>query len=73
MKNFFVLVLLSAGTPPLLMGGEVRCLDTALDSPHDVCRWEEAPSVAATSYVVEPRSIALLALALPKMEGSHGK
>ena len=48
-----------------------RCIDTARASPHDVYRWEEAPTVAASAYVVEPRSIVLLALALPKIEGSH--
>ncbi len=38
-----------------------RCLDTALPSPHDVSRWDEAPPVAQDSYVVGPRSVVLVA------------
>jgi isoamylase len=42
-----------------------RCLDTALASPHDISTWAAAPVVGETTYVVQPRAIALLALALP--------
>ncbi len=37
-----------------------RCIDTALPSPDDIRRWIDAPTVAQCSYVVQPRSIALL-------------
>jgi pullulanase/glycogen debranching enzyme len=38
-----------------------RCMDTALPSPDDACFWEHAALVAQSSYVVQPRSIVLLA------------
>ena len=41
-----------------------RCIDTALPSPDDILPWEDAPVVKETSYLVQPRSIVLLALAL---------
>jgi glycogen operon protein len=41
-----------------------RCIDTALASPDDIYPWERAPFVAQASYVVQPRSVVLLALAL---------
>jgi glycogen operon protein len=37
-----------------------RWIDTALDSPHDIVRWESAPPVPGTSYRVEARSVAIL-------------
>ena len=39
-----------------------RCLDTALASPHDIQAWDTAPPIAATTYVVQPRSMVLLVL-----------
>ena len=41
-----------------------RCIDTALKSPDDICTWEAAPLVRQTTYVVQSRSLVLLALAL---------
>jgi glycogen operon protein len=41
-----------------------RCIDTALASPDDLCPWETAPTVAQATYVVQPRSLVLLALPL---------
>ena len=41
-----------------------RCMDTALDSPDDICSWETAPVVMQATYVAQPRSVVLLALAL---------
>jgi glycogen operon protein len=41
-----------------------RCIDTALESPDDIYPWDKAPLVAQTIYVVQPRSVVLLALAL---------
>jgi glycogen operon protein len=41
-----------------------RCIDTALKSPDDICLWEAAPLVRQTTYMVQPRSVVLLALAL---------
>jgi isoamylase len=53
--------------PPVEGGGEARwrrCIDTALASPDDIRPWDNAPAVEQASYVVQPRSMALLALAL---------
>ena len=41
-----------------------RCIDTALASPDDIYPWEQAPLVAQATYVAQPRSLVLLALAL---------
>jgi glycogen operon protein len=41
-----------------------RCIDTALDSPNDICPWQTAAIIQTTTYVVQQRSIALLALGL---------
>jgi glycogen operon protein len=41
-----------------------RCIDTALEPPDDICPWETATVVGQETYVVQPRSVALLALAL---------
>jgi isoamylase len=41
-----------------------RCIDTALPSPDDITLWPQAPAVRATTYVVQARSVVLLALAL---------
>jgi glycogen operon protein len=43
-----------------------RCLDTALISPDDFCQWDAAPPVPQGTYVVQPRSVVVLALALPE-------
>jgi glycogen operon protein len=51
--------------PPVPAGSEQqwrRCIDTALASPQDINRWEEAGTVTTSSYVVQPRSVVLLAL-----------
>jgi isoamylase len=47
-----------------------RCIDTALESPDDICRWETAPIVTQATYAVQPRSVVLLALALEQAPGS---
>jgi isoamylase len=41
-----------------------RCVDTSLVSPDDVRRWEEAPTIESNRYVVQSRSIALVARAV---------
>jgi hypothetical protein len=41
-----------------------RCIDTALASPDDIFTWKDAPLVAQATYVVQPRSVVLLAAAL---------
>jgi glycogen operon protein len=38
-----------------------RCIDTALPTPEDISTWVKAPSVTQSHYVVQPRSIVLLA------------
>ena len=53
--------------PPAPAGdahGWRRCIDTSLASPDDIWEWERAPAVAAMSYVVQPRSVVLLARGL---------
>jgi glycogen operon protein len=45
-----------------------RCIDTARPSPHDINRWEGGPTVTTSTYLVQPRSIVVLALSLrPEM------
>jgi isoamylase len=46
-----------------------RCIDTALDSPNDICPWETAPVVKQPRYVAQPRSVVLLARALEESPG----
>jgi isoamylase len=41
-----------------------RCIDTALLSPDDINVWEHAPLVEQATYIVQPRSVVLLALPL---------
>ena len=41
-----------------------RCIDTALSSPDDIHAWDAAPPVTESAYVVQPRSVVLLAQAL---------
>jgi len=48
-----------------------RCIDTALPSPEDIQPWEDAPVVKQTTYLVQPRSIVLLALALDEDAEGH--
>jgi isoamylase len=38
-----------------------RCIDTALASPDDIQLWDKAPAVARPTYIVQPRSVVLLA------------
>jgi isoamylase len=53
--------------PPLhAEQGWRRWIDTALDSPDDICTWESAPIVAQEACEVQPRSVALLVLALER-------
>jgi glycogen operon protein len=42
------------------------CLDTSQPSPHDICRWSQAPAVDQATYVVQPRTTVVLALAVQK-------
>ena len=44
-----------------------RCIDTALQSPDDISPWPDAPVVSQPRYVVQPRTVVLLALALGDM------
>lgn len=37
-----------------------RWIDTALDSPHDISPWDQAPAVSEPTYPVQPRSIVVL-------------
>jgi isoamylase len=41
-----------------------RCIDTARPSPDDISPWSLAPPVTTGTYVVEARTVALVALAL---------
>ena len=52
--------------PPDPRGGPWRrIIDTALDSPADICDWADATIVRAPKYAVGPRSIVLLLARLP--------
>jgi glycogen operon protein len=37
-----------------------RVIDTYLDSPRDICGWDEAPLVESPTFLVQPRSVVLL-------------
>jgi len=50
--------------PPESQHAWRRCIDTALDSPDDICPWGTAPVVTQATYVAQPRSVVLFALAL---------
>ncbi len=50
-----------------------RCIDTALTSPDDISRWETAPAVPQATYLVQPRSLVLLALAVPAAAGAGSR
>ena len=53
--------------PPVPTQGQQRwrrCIDTALASPDDIYPWEEGPLVEQATYVAQPRSLVLVALAL---------
>jgi glycogen operon protein len=41
-----------------------RCIDTALPSPDDICRVEDAPAHTEATYVAQPRSVVILAVPL---------
>ena len=51
--------------PEASQGAWRRCIDTALPSPDDIVLWATAPSLSQTTYTVSPRSMVLLARALP--------
>ena len=53
--------------PAVSEGGEPwrRCVDTFLDSPDDICDWVKGPIVSAATYLVQPRSVVLLAAQAP--------
>ena len=51
-----------------------RCIDTALNSPDDICPWESwRLFVRLATYEVQPRSVVVLALAFEKLPGSVPK
>jgi glycogen operon protein len=59
--------------PPVLAEGQQgwrRCIDTALESPNDICPWDTAPVVTQPTYMAQPRSVVLLARALERSPGS---
>jgi glycogen operon protein len=37
-----------------------RWIDTALDSPHDIVAWQNAPPFTGQTYPAGPRSVAVL-------------
>jgi glycogen operon protein len=41
-----------------------RCIDTALPTPDDCRQWHDGLAVTAPTYVVQPRSVVVMALAL---------
>jgi isoamylase len=53
--------------PPTLSNWH-RWIDTALDSPDDITRWDQAPAVSGSTYLVQPRSIVVL---LEQLKENH--
>jgi glycogen operon protein len=45
-----------------------RWIDTALDSPHDIVPWEEAPAVPKSTYRAQARSVVMLITTIPPNE-----
>jgi isoamylase len=43
-----------------------RWIDTSLPSPQDIAAWDDAPTIAENTYVVEPRSVVFLVDASPR-------
>ena len=50
-------------------GAWQRCIDTALESPHDIAPPATAPRVDHVTYVVQPRSVVFLLAALNGADG----
>jgi glycogen operon protein len=46
-----------------------RWIDTSLVSPEDIVPWDDAPAVSGTSYLVPPRSVAILVMPLALERG----
>jgi glycogen operon protein len=40
------------------------CMDTAVAAPNDIVSWHAAPAVSQATYVAQPRSVVVVALAL---------
>jgi isoamylase len=40
------------------------CIDTSRPAPDDINRWNNGPTVSSSTYLVQPRSVVLLALSL---------
>jgi pullulanase/glycogen debranching enzyme len=55
-------------TPASNHRGWRRAVDTALTPPDDFTPWDVAPRVTTATYVVQPRSIALLIRALEQRQ-----
>ena len=53
-------------TPPRGSEGWRRIVDTSLDAPQDFCERAEAPVINAAAYLVQPRSVVLLAAEILK-------
>jgi glycogen operon protein len=49
-----------------------RWIDTALDSPDDLCGWASAPVLTGSSYRVQPRSVVVLIAPLLNETGGPG-
>ena len=75
--NFLMHVMLNAywealtfKLPPVASGSQrhwQRHVDTALPSPDDIRPWKHSPAVTSSTYVVQPRSLVVLGLALQTM------
>jgi isoamylase len=75
--NFLMHVMLNAywealrfELPPAVSGSQrhwQRHVDTALPSPDDIQPWKHSPAVTSSTYMVQPRSLVVLGLALATM------
>jgi len=52
-------------------GGWRRLMDTALPSPGDICKEDEAIPVVAPTYLAQPRSVVLLFSSLLRKDGDR--
>jgi glycogen operon protein len=50
-----------------------RCIDTSLASPDDIWPWEQAPAATQTHYLVQSRSVVVLAMRLPGVTSTESE
>lgn len=51
---------------PEMSSGWRRVMDTFLEPPHDICSWNDAPTIGEPAYIVQPYSLVILCAWLPR-------